>query len=82
MALPKIAIIPTGGTIQNGQPLVTSTKAGGTFNLLRPQRLHESVSVKIAKEDLDGNPLTIGTGENRIGASHWTLPTVCICCLP
>ena len=63
MALPKIAIIPTGGTIQNGQPLVTSTKAGGTFNLLRPQRLHESVSVKIAKEDLDGNPLTIGTGE-------------------
>ncbi len=64
MALPKIAIIPTGGTIQNGQPLVTSTKAGGAFNLLRPQRLHESVSVKISKEDLDGNPLSTGANED------------------
>ena len=63
MALPKIAIIPTGGTIQNGQPLVSSSKAGGDFNLLRPQRLHEPVAVKIAKEDLDGNPLTIGPNE-------------------
>jgi len=64
MALPKIAIIPTGGTIQNGQPLVSSSKAGGEFNLLRPQRLHEPVSVKIAKEDLDGNPLTTDTSED------------------
>ena len=63
MALPKITIIPTGGTIQNGQPLVSSSKAGGDFNLLRPQRLHEPVAVKIAKEDLDGSPLTIGPNE-------------------
>ena len=69
MALPKIAIIPTGGTIQNGQPLVTSTKAGGIFNLLRPQRLHEPASVKIAKEDLDGNPLPTGDDEE----TYWSV---------
>ncbi len=57
MTLPKIAIVPTGGTIQNGQPLVTSAKAGGPLNVLRPQRLYEPVTVKIAREDLDGNSL-------------------------
>ena len=63
MALPKIAIVPTGGTIQNSQPFVTSTKAGGPHNVLRPQRLHDSVIVHIAKEDVDGNPLPITNGE-------------------
>ncbi len=57
MTLPKIAIVPTGGTIQNGQPLVTSSKAGGPLNVLRPQRLYEPVTIKIAREDLDGNSL-------------------------
>jgi len=68
MALPKIAVIPTGGTIQNGQPLVTSAKAGGSLNVLRPQRLHEPVPVKISKEDLDGNPLPLGPNEE----AFWT----------
>ena len=63
MALPKIAVIPTGGTIQNGQPLVTSDKAGGSLNVLRPQHLHEPVAVKISKEDLDGNPLLLDSNE-------------------
>ncbi len=63
MALPKIAVIPTGGTIQNGQPLVAAAKAGGPLNILRPQRLHETVSVKISKEDLDGNPLPLDSNE-------------------
>jgi L-asparaginase len=57
MALPKVAIIPTGGTIQNGQPLVTSTKAGGGFDVLRAQRLHDPVTVNITNADIDGNPL-------------------------
>ena len=68
MALPKIAVIPTGGTIQNGQPLVTSAKAGGPLNVLRPQHLHEPVPVKISKEDLDGNLLPLGPNEE----SFWT----------
>ncbi|MDA1096595.1 MAG: asparaginase domain-containing protein [Chloroflexi bacterium] len=62
MARPRIAIVPTGGTIQNGQPLVTSAKAGGPLALLRAQRLYESVSVRIAKEDADGNPLPLTPG--------------------
>ena len=82
MALPKIAIIPTGGTIQNGQPLVTSTKAGGVFNLLRPQRLHESVSVKISKEDLDGNPLSTGANEDPYWSVTLDPSTASTCCLP
>ncbi|MFQ6029907.1 MAG: asparaginase [Dehalococcoidia bacterium] len=64
MALPKVVIVPTGGTIQNGQPLVSSNKAGGDLNLLRAQRLHEAVTVKIAKEDLDGNPMSLNAGED------------------
>ena len=62
MPLPKVAIISTGGTIQNGQPFVTSNKAGGTSNILRAQRLHEPVTIKIAKEDIDGNPLEAPSG--------------------
>ena len=64
MALPKVVIVPTGGTIQNGQPLVSSSKAAGELNLLRAQRLHEAVTVKIAKEDLDGNPQPLPAGED------------------
>ena len=63
MTLPKIAIVPTGGTIQNGQPLVTSAKAGGPLNVLRPQRLYEPVTIKIAREDLDGNSLSPESSE-------------------
>jgi L-asparaginase len=62
-ALPKVVIIPTGGTIQNSQPFVTSSKAGGPLNVLRPQNLYEPVTVKIAKEDIDGNPLPLAPGE-------------------
>lgn len=68
-ALPKVVIIPTGGTIQNSQPFVTSTKAGGPLNLLRPQNLYEPVTVKIAKEDIDGNPLPLAPGEEPF----WTV---------
>ncbi len=57
MTKPTIAIVPTGGTIQNGQPPVTSSMAGGPFNVLRAQRLHEGVTVRIARENLDGQPL-------------------------
>jgi L-asparaginase len=60
---PRIAIVPTGGTIQNTQPLITSTLGGGALNLLRAQRLYEPVSVKIAREDADGNPLSLERGE-------------------
>ncbi len=58
MALPKVAIIPTGGTIQNGQPLVTSSKAGGRFDVLRAQRLQDPVTVNIANADISGNAVT------------------------
>ena len=57
MTKPTIAIVPTGGTIQNGQPPVTSNLAGGNFNVLRAQRLQEPVTVRIARENLDGQPL-------------------------
>ena len=57
---PTIAIVPTGGTIQNGLPFVTSSKAGGPLNALRAQRLHEPVTVRIRREDRDGNPVTDG----------------------
>lgn len=60
---PTIAIVPTGGTIQNGLPFVTSSKAGGPLNVLRAQRLHEPVTVRIRREDRDGNPLADGGGE-------------------
>ena len=63
MALPQIAIVSTGGTIQNSQPFVTSAKAGGSVDVLRPQKLYEPVVVKIAREDIDGNPLPVGPGE-------------------
>ena len=52
---PTIAIVPTGGTIQNGLPFVTSSMAGGPLNVLRAQRLHEPVTVRIRREDRDGN---------------------------
>ena len=58
MALPKVAIVPTGGMIQNGQPFVTSSKAGGRFDVLRAQRLHNPVTVNITNADIDGNPVT------------------------
>jgi L-asparaginase len=61
--LPRIAIVPTGGTIQNTQPLVTSTRAGGSVDVLRAQRLYEPVTVKIAREDADGIPLPVAPGE-------------------
>ena len=57
---PTIAIVPTGGTIQNGIPFVTSGKAGGPLNVLRAQRLHEPVTVRIRREDRDGNPVDDG----------------------
>ena len=60
---PTIAIVPTGGTIQNGLPFVTSSKAGGPLNVLRAQRLHEPVTVRIRREDRDGNPAADGGDE-------------------
>lgn len=60
---PTIAIVPTGGTIQNGLPFVTSSKAGGPLNALRAQRLHEPVTVRIRREDRDGNPIVDGGNE-------------------
>lgn len=69
MDLPKVAIISTGGTVQNSQPFVTSAKAGGSLDVLRPQRLHEPATVKIAKEDIDGNPMSVAPGEE----SYWTV---------
>ena len=60
---PTIAIVPTGGTIQNGLPFVTSSKAGGPLNVLRAQRLHEPVTVRIRREDRDGNPVADGGSE-------------------
>ena len=69
MALPKIAIVSTGGTIQNSQPFVTSSKAGGSLNVLRPQRLHEPVTIRIAKEDVDGIPIP-ATGDED---AFWTV---------
>jgi L-asparaginase len=61
--LQKVVLIPTGGTIQNSQPFITSFKAGGELNVLRPQNLYESVTVKIAKEDIDGNALPVTSTE-------------------
>lgn len=60
---PTIALVPTGGTIQNGLPFVTSSKAGGPLNVLRAQRLHEPVTVRIRREDRDGNPVDDGGDE-------------------
>lgn len=63
-SLSKIVIVPTGGTIQNTQPFVTSSKVKGLLNTLRAQRLHEPAAVKIAKENIDGDPLPIHEGED------------------
>ncbi len=56
MPRPKVVIVPTGGTIQNGQPFVTSTHAGGELDVLRAQRLHDAVTLDITSADIDGNP--------------------------
>ena len=56
MARPKVVIVPTGGTVQNGQPFVTSMHAGGQFDVLRAQRLHDPVTLNIARADIDGDP--------------------------
>lgn len=58
-----MVIVPTGGTIQNTEPFVTSSKAGGTLNVRRPQRLYSPATVKIAKEDVDGRPLPLRSNE-------------------
>ena len=63
-SLPKVVIVPTGGTIQNTEPFVTSSKAGGTLNVRRPQRLYAPATVKIAKEDVDGKALPIRSNED------------------
>ncbi len=61
---PTIVIVPTGGTIQNGLPLVTSHRAGGPLNVLRAQRLHQPVTVRIAREDRDGHSRAAADGED------------------
>ena len=64
---PTIAIVPTGGTIQNGLPFVTSSKAGGPLNVLRAQRLHEPVTVRIRREDQGRQP---GGGRRQMSSTR------------
>jgi L-asparaginase len=59
-SLPRVVIIPTGGTIQNTQPWITSS--------LRAQHLYQPVTVRISREDVDGRPIPLAPGEEPFRA--------------